>query len=118
MNTAAFHNPHCRFPFNSITSSRRSMGEQPSPAISHWLARIAIAIKVPTSPVWIPIPDNSSVCSTPGRISGQSIFACDGPRIVGLTAVGRATVHVLAMNAHDLLLLRLELLKERGDLPA
>jgi len=36
----------------------------------------------------------------------------DGPHMVGLTAIGRATVHVLAMNADDLSLIRVELLGE------
>ena len=44
-------------------------------------------------------------------------FEFAGPRILGRTAIGRATVHVLAMNTDDRLLLRLELLKESGDLP-
>jgi hypothetical protein len=35
-----------------------------------------------------------------------------GARIVGRTSIGRATVHVLAMNADDLLLIRAELLAE------
>ncbi len=39
-------------------------------------------------------------------------FEFEGARIIGRTAIGRATVHVLAMNADDLLLIRLELLKE------
>jgi hypothetical protein len=43
-------------------------------------------------------------------------FEFEGPRIMGRTAIGRATVHVLAMNTDDLLLLRLELLKEGRDL--
>jgi hypothetical protein len=45
-------------------------------------------------------------------------FEFAGPRILGRTAIGRATVHVLAMNTDDRLLLRLELLKESGDLLA
>jgi hypothetical protein len=39
-------------------------------------------------------------------------FEFDGPRIIGRTPIGRLTVHVLAMNADDLLLIRVELLKE------
>ena len=39
-------------------------------------------------------------------------FEFDGPRIIGRTSIGRVTVHVLAMNADDLLLIRVELLKE------
>ena len=39
-------------------------------------------------------------------------FEFDGPRIIGRTPIGRVTVHVLAMNADDLLLIRVELLKE------
>lgn len=39
-------------------------------------------------------------------------FRVDGPRIVGITAIGRTTVQVLAVNAPDLLQLRMELLKE------
>jgi hypothetical protein len=33
-------------------------------------------------------------------------------RLLGLTPIGRATINVLAMNAEDLLLLRVELLHE------
>lgn len=39
-------------------------------------------------------------------------FHFDNAYILGKTPVGRATVQVLAMNADDLLLLRVELLKE------
>jgi hypothetical protein len=39
-------------------------------------------------------------------------FEFDGPRIIGRTPIGRVTAHVLAMNADDLLLIRVELLKE------
>ncbi len=39
-------------------------------------------------------------------------FRWDGARIVGQTAIGRVTVHVLSMNADDLLRLRVELLEE------
>jgi hypothetical protein len=40
-------------------------------------------------------------------------FAFEGPRILGKTPIGRATVQVLAMNADDLLLFRIELSRER-----
>lgn len=39
-------------------------------------------------------------------------FRFEGARIRGTTAIGRATVQVLAMNASDLLLVRLELIQE------
>jgi hypothetical protein len=39
-------------------------------------------------------------------------FRFQGARLVGTTPSGRATVQVLAMNAEDLLLLRLELFQE------
>jgi len=39
-------------------------------------------------------------------------FAWEGARLTGRTAVGRATVQVLAMNAEDLLAIRLELRTE------
>jgi hypothetical protein len=39
-------------------------------------------------------------------------FNWDGARVAGCTPIGRATVQVLAMNADDLLLIRIELLKE------
>ncbi len=39
-------------------------------------------------------------------------FRFDRVRVTGMTAIGRATVQVLAMNASDLLTLRLELLEE------
>jgi hypothetical protein len=40
-------------------------------------------------------------------------FEFEGPRIVGKTSIGRVTVQVLSMNANDLMLLRLELSRER-----
>jgi HNH endonuclease len=39
-------------------------------------------------------------------------FQFDGARISGRTAIGRVTVQVLAMNAHDLLRFRIELIEE------
>jgi hypothetical protein len=39
-------------------------------------------------------------------------FQFDGAWLLGLTPVGRVTIHVLAMNADDLLLFRAEILKE------
>lgn len=39
-------------------------------------------------------------------------FEWNGALIVGRTPIGRATVHVLAMNADDLMLIRVELFKE------
>jgi hypothetical protein len=39
-----------------------------------------------------------------------------GPRIIGRTPIGRVTVQVLAMNADDLLLIRVELLQGRRPL--
>jgi hypothetical protein len=39
-------------------------------------------------------------------------FRFDSAYLLGKTPIGRATVQVLAMNAEDLLLLRVELLKE------
>jgi hypothetical protein len=39
-------------------------------------------------------------------------FQRDRAWILGISGIGRATVHVLAMNAEDLLQLRIELLKE------
>jgi hypothetical protein len=41
-------------------------------------------------------------------------FRMEGPRIMGRTPVGRATIEVLRMNADDLLLIRVELLAEGG----
>jgi hypothetical protein len=39
-------------------------------------------------------------------------FQFDEARLLGLTPIGRATINVLAMNAEDLLLLRVEILHE------
>jgi len=39
-------------------------------------------------------------------------FRMDGAHIAGRTPVGRTTIHVLAMNAEDLVLIRTELLAE------
>jgi hypothetical protein len=43
-------------------------------------------------------------------------FRWDGPQLVGKTAVGRATIRVLAMNAPDVLRLR-QMLIEEGRFP-
>ncbi len=40
-------------------------------------------------------------------------FAVDGPRVVGKTAIGRATASVLEMNTTDRLLVRATLMKEK-----
>jgi hypothetical protein len=50
----------------------------------------------------------------PRKDTWSEHFEWDGARIVDRTAIGRATVHVLSMNADDLLLIRAELLAE-GD---
>jgi len=42
----------------------------------------------------------------------SSHFQYHGATLVGLTPVGRVTIHVLAMNADDLLLFRAEILRE------
>jgi hypothetical protein len=39
-------------------------------------------------------------------------FRWDGPRLVGLTAIGRATIHVLAMNAPEEVAMRQRLIGE------
>jgi hypothetical protein len=39
-------------------------------------------------------------------------FQLYGPQMTGKTSIGRVTIHVLAMNSDDLLLFRLELLRE------
>jgi HNH endonuclease len=39
-------------------------------------------------------------------------FQFEHARLVGLTPIGRATIQVLAMNAEDLLLFRVEILQE------
>jgi hypothetical protein len=39
-------------------------------------------------------------------------FRFEHARLVGLTPIGRATIQVLAMNAEDLLLFRVEILQE------
>jgi len=48
----------------------------------------------------------------PRKDAWSEHFEWDGARIVGRTAIGRATVYVLSMNADDLLLIRAELLAE------
>jgi hypothetical protein len=48
----------------------------------------------------------------PRRDTWSEHFAFEYARIVGRTPVGRATVEVLAMNAENLRLIRVELLRE------
>jgi HNH endonuclease len=48
----------------------------------------------------------------PRRDAWADHFQLDGPRLTGRTPVGRATVRVLAMNANDLLSIRMELVAE------
>ncbi len=58
-------------------------------------------------------PDSNQIIRlfNPRRDVWHEHFALQGPLIIGLTAVGRATVHVLAMNAPDRIQLRIELLE-------
>lgn len=48
----------------------------------------------------------------PRRQRWERVFSWDGPVLVGRTRVGRATIHVLAMNAPDFLAFRAELIDE------
>jgi hypothetical protein len=59
-------------------------------------------------------PDSGQVLRLfhPRSDSWTEHFQFEGPRIVGRTPVGRVTVQVLALNAEELLLFRLELLEE------
>lgn len=59
-------------------------------------------------------PDNSQITPlfNPRKMSWDQHFSFQGPIIVGLTAEGRTTVRVLAMNATDQMLLRAELQAE------
>jgi hypothetical protein len=59
-------------------------------------------------------PDSGQVVRLfhPRSDSWTEHFQFEGPRIVGRTPVGRVTVQVLALNAEDLLLFRVELLEE------
>jgi hypothetical protein len=43
-------------------------------------------------------------------------FQFEGPRLAGRTPIGRATIHVLAMNAEDLLSIRVQLLAESNPI--
>jgi hypothetical protein len=59
-------------------------------------------------------PDSGQVLRLfhPRSDSWTEHFQFEGPRIVGRTPVGRVTVQVLALNAEELLLFRVELLEE------
>lgn len=48
----------------------------------------------------------------PRRDAWADHFEFEGPRLIGKTPIGRATIRVLAMNADDLLFIRMELLVE------
>ena len=48
----------------------------------------------------------------PRRNRWPEHFAWDGPRIIGQTPIGRATVHVLAMNVADYVVFREALIAE------
>jgi len=50
----------------------------------------------------------------PRRHRWTKHFTWNGPRLVGLTAIGRATIHVLAMNSLEVVELREALIAE-GD---
>lgn len=68
--------------------------------------------KARTLPESIRHPAKPCACFTPAGIYWEEHFQWEGARIVGRTPIGRASVQVLAMNADDLLLIRLELRKE------
>jgi len=59
-----------------------------------------------------PASDQTVRLFDPRRDIWEEHFQWEGARIVGRTPIGRASVQVLAMNADDLLLIRLELRKE------
>lgn len=55
-------------------------------------------------------PDTSLVCRLfhPRQNSWADHFKKDGPRVVGITAVGRTTVWLLSMNSEEQMTLRIE----------
>jgi len=79
--------------------------------IWQWLVSIATVSRARTSRDLTLLQGNSSVYSSPDRPLEEH-FRFGGARLVGLTPIGRATIHVLAMNADDLLLFRTEILHE------
>ena len=115
MNTAAFHNPHCRCPFKIDHIVAEKHGGPTVPGNLALACPHCNRYKGPNIAGLDPDTGQLVRLFHPRKDFWTEHFAFDGPHIVGRTAVGRATVHVLAMNAPDLLLLRLELLSERGD---
>jgi len=62
------------------------------------LAAAATSIKVQTSLESFLKRDRSRRYCILGEIDGRTIFTFEGVRVTGLTALGRATVHVSSLN--------------------
>ena len=75
------------------------------------------AYKGPNLTAIDPVTNGVSELFHPRRHSWQEHFAFFGPKIIGLTPIGRATVRLLNMNDYRRLSLRKELIAF-GDLPS
>jgi hypothetical protein len=96
----------------SITSSRVSIVESSRCPISRGRARAAIRIRAQTSPAFDPSGGDVVLLFNPRKHDWAKHFAWSGAKAVGLTAVGRATVITLRMNAPIVLAKRRQLMAE------
>jgi hypothetical protein len=88
------------------------MAAGPSPGIWRSPARTATATKVQSIAGINPNTGQTVRLFHPRQDHWEEHFRWEEARLVGRTAIGRATVQVLSMNAEDLLLIRIALRQE------
>jgi hypothetical protein len=112
---AGFHFRTTGFRSISITSSRGSTAEAQKPitwlsvAFTATATRVLISHDTKTGDVVRLFHPRKDVWS--------EHFQLDGAVVAGMTAIGRATVHLLAMNEPEFLAARQALIRERAWLP-
>jgi hypothetical protein len=104
VSTAEYHTRITAFPFRWITLLRGNTGAAPPWIISRFKGPNIAGLD----------PDSRELVRLfhPRLDLWTEHFRFDHARLLGLTSIGRATIHVLAMNAADLLLFRVEILHE------
>src|SRR5262245_15898989 len=93
-------------------SLRSSTAVVTIPTTWHWPATTTTSTRARISPALIPKAVKVVRLFNPRRQSWTRHFSFDGAMIVGRTQCGRATVVVLALNAHERVDLRAELIAD------
>jgi hypothetical protein len=109
------HDPFYTFPIDHIIAEQHG-----GPTVAGNLALSCLRCNLHKGPNIAgkdPLTKKLTPLFHPRRHKWSYHFQLDGPRIMGVTAIGRTTVKVLAMNHPDAVMLRESIIIENGAWP-